>query len=127
MTQKTRDTRTGQIVTGLVLIMVGGAFALDRLGLIEVAHTWSYWRYWPLIIIAMGVAHAFDRSASVFLVVTEILQGFLFLAVTFHWKGLNWSHFAPLLFMTLGIAWIADALVRRTPATGTDSLEGDRS
>lgn len=122
-----RDTGRGQLITGLMLIVLGGAFIIDYMGIIEIRHVGNLWRYWPLLIIALGVAHAFDRSASVFLIVTEIFQGFLFLAITFHWKGLNWSHFAPLLLMTLGVAWIADALVRRTPAGETDTLEGDRS
>ena len=122
-----RDTGMGQLVTGVMLIVLGGAFILDYMGIVEIRQVGNFWRYWPLLIIALGVAHIFDRNASVFLVVTEILQGCLFLAITFHWKGLNWSHFAPLLLMTLGVAWIADALVRRSPAIETDTFEGDRS
>lgn len=115
----------GQFMTGLVLIAIGGAFILQTQGLLDFKESWDYWRYWPLLLIGMGVAHAFDRTASVFLVVMEILQGALFLAITFHWRGLNWSHFAPLPLMILGVAWIADALVRRVP--DTDFPGGDHS
>jgi hypothetical protein len=47
-----RDTGTSQLIIGLALIGLGGAFILDYMGIIETRHFGSFWRYWPLLIIA---------------------------------------------------------------------------
>lgn len=127
MKRRNRDARTRQLVTGLALIVLGGTFIFHHFGLIRIDASWAHlWRYWPLLLVALGVAHIFDRGTSTFQTTSEILQGFLFLAITFNWRGLNWTHFAPLFLMTLGVAWIVDALLRKTPEAD-DSLEGDFS
>lgn len=119
--------RIQDLTLGLVLLAVGGVFLLAQQGILVLGPSWTWWTWWPLALVAFGIGHLFDRSASLFLATAEILQGILFLAITRHWWGLTWSQLAPLLFMTLGVAWIVDALFRRTRREEIASLEGDRS
>lgn len=44
---------TPQLIVGLFIIVVGVVFLLDELG---VAHAVSYLRYWPMALVAIGVA-----------------------------------------------------------------------
>lgn len=51
----------GQLFMGALLILVGAAFLLDQMRMIEVGHVW---RYWPFLIIAMGVKKLLDNQPA---------------------------------------------------------------
>jgi hypothetical protein len=44
--------QAGRVTAGIVLIVVGGLFMLDRAGMLDVA---DFGRNWPFILIALGV------------------------------------------------------------------------
>ena len=45
---------------GVALILVGALFLLERLDIIEE----GVWRYWPVLLIALGASVIFDRFRS---------------------------------------------------------------
>ncbi len=47
----------GKLVVGLVLLAVGLALFLDAVDIVEVG---MWWMYWPVILIAIGLANAYD-------------------------------------------------------------------
>lgn len=50
--------RTGSLAFGIILILLGGLFLLDEFYYIDV---WDYlWKYWPLILIIIGLAEIID-------------------------------------------------------------------
>jgi hypothetical protein len=50
---------------GVVLVVIGAAFLADRLGYFVVEDIWrDLWRYWPVLLIAMGLGKALDEGAS---------------------------------------------------------------
>lgn len=51
----------GQIVFGLVLVTVGAAFTAEHLGYVYIDNPV---RFWPLILVAVGLGHVFDRSEA---------------------------------------------------------------
>lgn len=67
-----RDDPWTRLVWGLTLLAVGTIFYLDRRGTID-AH--DYMRWWPLILVAMGIAHLPRKrwGGAIFLIVLGIL------------------------------------------------------
>jgi len=54
----THHRRTGSLAFGIILILLGGLFLLDEFYYIDV---WDYlWKYWPLILIIIGLAEIID-------------------------------------------------------------------
>ena len=49
-----QGNRFSQGVFGVFLVLVGAALMLERVG---VADLGAYWRYWPLILVIIGVGH----------------------------------------------------------------------
>ncbi len=55
--------RASKISWGIVFIFIGTVFLLENYGIID--FSWSYvWRFWPLILIVMGINIIFSRSNS---------------------------------------------------------------
>jgi Domain of unknown function (DUF5668) len=104
--------RTGGIIAGSVLMLLGSLFLLDRLDLFEVGRIW---RWWPLIPLGMGLAklatadgHRELRSAVWLTVV-----GAWMLLSTQRWYGFHWGNSWPLLLIALGAVTIWQALAER--------------
>jgi predicted membrane protein len=108
MTEGTMAATRGsqsRIFWGLIFIIVGALFLLDRLGQLDVGHIIS--RYWPAIFILIGIsiiiANDFKSTgAGVFF----ILFGAFFLLMDMRiFDRPVWHYFWPLLIIGLGI-WI---------------------
>jgi hypothetical protein len=55
--------RASKISWGIIFIFIGSVFLLENYGLID--FSWSYiWKFWPIILIVMGINIIFSRSDS---------------------------------------------------------------
>lgn len=87
---------------GIVLIVIGSFFLLDRLDMINAS---DYYQYWPALIALSGVICVVRAKQ-----LPEILNGFMQIgiaawlyAVTQHLYGLTWSNSWPLFVIAVGI------------------------
>src|SRR5262249_38987011 len=95
--RRQHDPAHGAIFGGIVCL-VGVLFLLDHLGVISVDHLW---RFWPVILMAVGAAHIAEPGrrqwgAIVFLV------GTLFLLDSLNVMHFRWSELWPLVIIGVG-------------------------
>lgn len=98
----------GALMAGLILIGVGTCFLLYNFGLIDFEFPW---RWWPLILVAIGAGKLVTAGDSdevrggAWLV---LIGGWLLLNVQ-GWFGLSWHNSWPLMIVAAGlmIAWKA--------------------
>jgi predicted membrane protein len=50
----------GHIALGIIALLIGGLFLLQNLGYVFIG---SIWQFWPVIIVAVGVAHVLDSRS----------------------------------------------------------------
>jgi len=96
----------GRIFWGLVLILIGGLFLLDRLGM----HDFGYYisRYWPVIIILVGLSTLISSGFR------RPLTGFILIGVgvVFQLRELNilaydiWHYVWPAIIILVGISML---------------------
>src|SRR5262245_34163132 len=120
-----RGRRTSQAITGLLLVVLGGLFLIDRM-----ADQWgwelSFGRLWPVLLIIAGLAVAFSHQDSEIKVTTApdgtvlrdqhvsgrrygdglflMLVGVLLLAHMNHWMSMRQSW--PLFIVAAGLSMI---------------------
>ncbi len=98
-----RRMRVGSMLVGLVLMGAGTALLLDRLALADVG---GLARYWPVIVIAMGVAKLIDartlrgRGSGLWLVGL----GCWMLVSSLGLFGFGWHNSWPLLIILVGLS-----------------------
>jgi predicted membrane protein len=111
---------TPQFILGLLVVLFGLSLTADNLQLIEADRLW---RYWPLLIVAAGLAkflQAETPSAHVFGGGLMLLGGLL--GANTIWNiGVNVWDFFPLVFVALGVtiilrAWRGRAMTASTLA-----------
>jgi hypothetical protein len=103
--ERTRPHR--QALWGVLLMTIGGAFLLDRLGVVDIP---SLSKLWPAVLLILGASKLFEgRPGSG---VTLALMGLAFFAAEFHWMGLTWSTFWPLLLLAVGVGIVIRAFSR---------------
>jgi predicted membrane protein len=101
---KQKQRRTGRndqshgIVWGGVVCLVGVLFLLDHLGVISVDHIW---RFWPLILIAVGLAHLAEPGRRQWGGII-ILVGALFLFDSLGIMRFSWEELWPLAIIAVG-------------------------
>lgn len=116
--EEQRGPALDKVVWGLVLIAIGAAFFLDRIDLFEIA---GLWRYWPLILIVLGISKLLTpgdsqrRGSGVWL----LLVGLWALIGTFGLFGLSWGSSWPLLIIAVGLSIVVQALLERPRAAAT--------
>jgi hypothetical protein len=104
----------GRVVAGLVIVVVGVAMLMDRTGIADMSLHLSG-RYWPVILIVLGLARLFDpprrhgrpsyRSGGWLLWI-----GLWGLVSEFHAFGLDYDTSWPLLVIGAGLAMMWRAL-----------------
>jgi len=115
MTQPTRPRFSGELVWGILLILAGALFFLDN---IRLMHIEPLWRYWPLILVAIGFAKLFQVRAlsGIGPGIWWIFLG-LWLFVSIHGiYGLDFSNSWPLLVIAWGVSIMWQAMKPRRPA-----------
>ncbi len=96
-----------QVLWGVFLMALGGIFLLDRLGVVEVP---SLAKLWPTVLLVLGASRLFaGRPGSAAML---SLMGLAFFAAEFHWLGLTWATFWPLLLVAVGVGILIGAISR---------------
>ena len=100
----------GKLAVGLVLVGVGITAFLDKLDVWEIG---MLWRYWPLILIALGLVNAYEAmrrrqgDGSYFM----IGVGVWMLAGSFNLFGLSYGSAFPLGIIVVGIGAVLHAII----------------
>ncbi len=118
--------RTARLIFGLFVVAVGIVFTLDRLGLAEAR---PILRYWPLVLVALGLARALEPGCPpcrVFGGLIALLGGGLLLD-NLDVIDLDWDLLFPLLLVLVGgtIVWKALGGGRRHGPGGGGAGGGD--
>lgn len=106
MAASRRPDRTG-LVPGLLMIVVGTVFLLERFDYISMNQAW---RLWPALLIALGALQLLwprHGRRSIFLL---LLGVWLQINVLGLWN-LDWDDSWPLLIIFIGASFVFDALV----------------
>jgi predicted membrane protein len=122
-TRNARGRRYGGMIPGLVLIVIGTLFLLDHLGIIQASR---YWLFWPLVLVAIGLARVFRSGERVtglgFILVGSVLQ-----LHELGYTNLSWGAIWPflLIFAGLQIIWSRFGAPRVSGMPGVTSGGGD--
>jgi hypothetical protein len=115
---KPRDN-SDQIFWGLFLLAAGTILLLSNLHVINIS--WTMRRYWPLIVIIVGLSHIFRRK-TVWSGLWIVAVGAWLQAVTLHLYGFTYESSWPFLLIALGgaivIRTIAESARRRNAEEG---------
>jgi hypothetical protein len=109
-----RPDNSDQIFWGLFLLAAGTFLLLSRLHVFD--FDWTIRRFWPLIVIIVGVSHIFHRK-TVWTGLWIVAVGIWLQMVTLHIYGFTYNSSWPLLLVILGagmiVRTIADSARRR--------------
>jgi len=100
---RTHVTRT--IIWGLFLIGLGGMLLLDRLGVFWLPHIG---RLWPVVMFVLALVRLVEGRPGSALTIAGL--GAWFLAVEFHWHGLDWDNSWSLALVAVGIGIVVRAV-----------------
>ena len=112
-----------QVVWGLLLILVGGAVLLDRMGIIDAE---PLWHYWPLLLVVLGInqtigyptAREFGNGLWL------VFIGLWLFAVFENAFGLTWRNSWPLFILFWGVKLVLDPFIaRRFPSDSENRHE----
>lgn len=97
-----------QIFWGLLLIAAGTVLLLGRLDIAD--FSWTIRKFWPLIIVIIGISRIFHRR-SIWGGLWMITLGAWLQAVTLHFRGFTYQSSWPLLLVILGAGIIVRTIV----------------
>jgi predicted membrane protein len=110
------------IVPGIILVVVGSIFLLDHMGIIQAEH---FWKFWPLILIAVGFAKVFKDDALV-LGIGFVLVGVVLQLHELNYTNLSWGAIWPFLLIMAGAQMIwAKFAMPQIPGIPGSPLSGD--
>jgi len=104
-----RKTFSAHVVIGSFLLLAGGALLLENFDVIEIG---PLWRFWPLILIGLGITRIKDattrheQGVGVWL----LLLGIWFMVSIFHIGGLTFGDTWPAILIALGVSMIWKSL-----------------
>ena len=106
MDSQARIRVTGQMILGIAIAVVGLLFTLDNM---DVLRARDYLRYWPVVLIALGLVHVVQAqtSAGAFGGIIWVLVGSALLGHRLGFLALNPWNYWPLLLVLVGgrIVW----------------------
>ena len=100
-----RKYQGDRLVLGLLLVLVGTAMLLDNQVIIDIG---SIWRYWPLILVVLGVAKLIEsdsrsgQSSGIWLL---LLGLWLQVSILGTW-GLSFGETWPALLIVFGVSML---------------------
>jgi predicted membrane protein len=97
-----RPTGASAWLPGAILIALGTLFLLDHLGIINVN---AIWKYWPVILIVVGIAKFVNEGKRVGGLVL-VLVGAFFMAQHLGYRMFTWDTLWPVIIIIAGIAMI---------------------
>lgn len=103
----------GRWIIGGALIALGILFLLMNVGVIDKVPIWNIWKYWPVVLIAMGVNKLFtpyNRAEGFWL----LSLGVWFQVSLMHLWGFGFHDTWPGILIALGIFWMWGALERES-------------
>jgi Domain of unknown function (DUF5668)/Cell wall-active antibiotics response 4TMS YvqF len=109
------------LVLGILMILLGVLLFLDNVGLFNFR---DVWRFWPVALIAVGVAKLSESREGVAGRVWAsmlIVAGACFLLSSLHIWYVNWNMMWPLALVGFGIMKLVGALEPRAPEGGSAS------
>jgi len=110
MEKEERTIDIKQLYSGLAVLTVGIILILQNLDLV---HIGSIWRYWPLILIAVGVGKIIDPKSERGVGIVEVAAGLTFLAINFRFLGLNYRNAWPLVIVFVGLSIVVKSFTER--------------
>ncbi len=112
----------GGLFWGAFLTLAGLALLLDQMGIVSVERLW---RFWPMILILLGLWNLTCRSGRVFGAVMVIL-GVLFQLDTLGIAHFGWGQLWPLAIIGAGVLMMWSSLkARRVSQVVSGALGGD--
>jgi predicted membrane protein len=85
-------------IIGAIVCLVGVLFLMDHLGIIKVDHLW---RFWPVILMAVGAAHVAEPGRRQWGVVV-LFVGAVFLLNNLNILRFDWSELWPVVIIVVG-------------------------
>ncbi|HZK57061.1 MAG TPA: DUF5668 domain-containing protein [Clostridia bacterium] len=111
----------GRTFVGLLLVVLGVGFLLDRLEIIQFITLIEV--YWPVILILIGVSQLFSRGYSLITGVTLILIGIFFTLGNLSLiPGGTEKFFWPILLIVIGLFIAFGKTIDRIPENNDDIL-----
>jgi len=107
MNEEKKQLDSGSLFCGVLLIVIGSMFMLDRMGyadLHDVLHN-----YWPMFLVALGISR-FLRRRTAWSGVSLIVIGLWLQATTLHWWDLTFNSSWPLLLIGFGAVMVGRTL-----------------
>ena len=89
-------------IPGAILIVLGTVFLLDHLNVINGE---IIWKYWPLLLIAVGIAKTVNEGKRVGGIMLALV-GVFFMLEHLGYKLFTWNNFWPVLIIAAGVAMI---------------------
>ncbi|MCI0538654.1 MAG: DUF5668 domain-containing protein [Verrucomicrobiales bacterium] len=106
-----RSRGNEQLIGGLILIAIGALFLADRLWWFDVG--WFFRRFWPLMLIGMGVVLLFrnrNPKESYAGPIALIVIGVIFQADKLDWFDWRMRTMWPVILIGIGVALLLDRL-----------------
>ena len=104
---------------GVLLIALGTLLFLDKMDVLEFGRLW---RFWPVVLIGLGMSHILESSRenlkSIGTGVMLVLVGVVFILTNFHMLGLTFRTSWPLLLLAVGIGIVVMALLEHREIWG---------
>jgi Domain of unknown function (DUF5668) len=94
-----------RLIWGVFLIVLGSAFLLDHLHIVELPSLGSLW---PAVFLVITVSHITEGQLGAAL--TSLLLGFWFFACEFGWYGFRYGNSWPLILIAIGAGIVVRAL-----------------
>jgi hypothetical protein len=110
-----RETRSGRVILGGVLLLIGGVMLASELGFEVPVRLWSWW---PLVPLALGLSRALlstdpeRRRGAYWLIVVGVWGGICVLGLF----GLGWGSSWPIWLIAIGLRVALDGLRPAGPA-----------
>ena len=113
-----RNAKPPGMAAGIILIVLGTLFLLGHMGYVD---TGRLWKFWPLIIVVVGLVKFIKERSHVGGAITVVV-GVLLLLNQFGYLQLSWGSLWPLVLIAAGIAMIWSRFeMPKFPAPPTDA------